>query len=130
MGAGGGPSLDKKVSQVLWERVQDLSPEDLAAIDKGMNRELGLLLLKIVPELSTLILNGSQMQGPEMKEVRDQFNHDAIVNHLKTKMGAGAVAGPQPADAFSGAAPGAAGPPPSARGPIPAGMNTGPLSRY
>lgn len=86
---GGGKhpaALDRHVAQVLWQRVAAMSPQDIQDIDAALPRHVGLLFLKLVPELSSLLLQAQQMQGPEMQPVRDSFNHDAIMQHVEGRM--------------------------------------------
>lgn len=86
---------DEQVAKVLWDRVNGLNPQDLQMLAQSLSRQAGLVLLKILPELSAVILQAQQMQGPEMGEVRGAFGHDETMQQMSQK-GAAPPQGGQP----------------------------------
>ena len=99
---GNAPPTDDAVAAKLWERANQLSPQDIQALGRVMNREAGLIMLKLVPELSAIILEMGQMQGPEMQEIRGQFSHDDTMQQIRSKPAGGP---PSPSTAPPGSKP-------------------------
>ncbi len=130
-GASPPTKSDQHTATVLWRRVLDLQPDDFKMFDQGITKPMGLLMLKLVPELAPLILQSTAMQGPDMQPVRDAFNHDAVVakiqQHIGAMPGAGGglptgVGGPAaapPGGVGSPMPPGGQMPPPGAMPPRP-----------
>lgn len=103
-----GPSPndpDEDVAQKLWHRIDGLRQQDIDAFMTNLPRPVGLILLKIVPELSALILETPEMQGDDMADVRADFDHDEVMNHIGQHLGVGQAPGGAPQDGAPGGQP-------------------------